>query len=63
MASNICQFLSDGEGAAGYELSAKLEWLEYTTSDTMSLEITDTRLQLRSGAGLPDKVLDAWQGS
>ena len=39
-----------------------MEYIKHTISDEMSLEITDTRLQLLVGAGLPDDVLDAWQG-
>jgi len=45
---------------AGYELTAQVEYIKYSISETMSVEMTDTRLRVLVGAGLPDHVLDAW---
>ena len=51
----------DGDGAAGYSLTAEVNYINYTISEDMSLEVTDSRVQLLVGAGLPDDVLARWK--
>ena len=51
---------SDGDDAAGYELSARLHYLKYNVSEDMELEIEDTFIELMVGSALSDDVLEAW---